>query len=262
MKQKKEESVKEAPASVPAVAEEQVTTVSLSQAMADTGVSASDLVIPKLLLMQNTSEYVGDDKAKLGDIVNSQTLEVLGGFNQQVDIIPLKVYKTWRVYDMTGGQPKFMRQDTVTSSNEKLPWDDTEDGHPIRRDMCMNFFVLLLSEVSKGEAFPCVVSFKRTSMQAGKTLATHLFKMSAMNRPPYSQSVALKVSKQKKDTNTYGTYEIGKGSEISLEYKREAAKWLEMLSKIAYKVDEEQEETETPAAAPVIVGGSPSDMKF
>jgi len=257
MKQKKEEKME-----TQVAMKEPTNAVSVSHAMTDSGITSSDLIIPKLLLMQNTSESVGDGAAKLCDVINSQTLEVIGGLNTPVEIIPLKLVKTWRIYDMSGGQPEFMRQEAVTPANVNLPWDGVEEGITIRRDLCMNFHVLLLNDVKKGEAFPCVVSFKRTSMQAGKQLATHLFKMAALGRLPYSQSLELKVSKKKQETNTYGIFELGKGTPLTSEHQEVAAKWVDMLQSMTYKVDDDADK-EAPAkvAAPIVVGGS-SDMKF
>ncbi len=236
-----------------------------AKALEELGVSSQDLIIPKLLLMQNTSEYVGDGKAKLGDIVNSQTIDVIGGLDKAVLLVPLKLYKTWRVYDMSSGQPEFKRQDAVSASNEKLPWEGVEDGKPIRRDLCMNFFVLLGSELADGTAFPCVVSFKRTSIQAGRQLATHLFKRACLGQLPYSQAIPLQVKKEKKDTNTYAVFEMGKASALSAEFIQAAKDWTERLVQITYKVDDTDEEVAAaaaaPAAAPVVVGGAP-DMSF
>lgn len=252
-----------------AVTENQSTGLpAIADQLAELGVSAQDLIIPKLLLMQNTSEYVGDKKAAMGDIVNSQSLEVVGGIGKDLAIVPLKMYKTWRVYNMDSGQPEFVRQDAVTAQNEKLPWEDMEeiDGKkvPIRRDLCLNFFVLLRTDLENGDAFPLVVSFKRTSTQAGRQLATHLFKMACLGRLPYSQTQVLQVKAQKKDKNTYGVYEIAKGAELTEEQKQLAGDWLKRLASITYKVDESEDEvpeTAAPAAAPVVVGGQP-DMKF
>jgi hypothetical protein len=242
-----------------------VTAVELQDAMAEMGISGQDLIIPKLLLMQGTSEYVGDDKAKLGDIVNSQTLEVVGSFTTSMQIIPLKMYKTWRIYDMSEGQPNFIRQVPVTAANEKLAWEDIEEGKPIRRDMCMNFFVLLDKELKANEAFPCVISFKRTSMQAGKQLATHLFKMAALGRPPYVQSLILSTAKRKTETNSYAIFEIGKGTELDSDAKGVAKEWISRLASMVYTIDEEIEKADTKsstqAEAPIVVGDAP-DMKF
>lgn len=217
------------------------------QMLEETGVSATDLVIPKLLLMQNTSEYVGNDTAKMGDIVNSQTLEVIGSVGKPVEVIPLKLYKTWRTYSLASGQPKFLREEPVTAQNASAPWEDKEpaqDGKgtiPIRRDMNFNFFVLLKSELEAGEGFPVVVSFKRTSMNAGKQLATQLFKMLALGRAPYSSTMKLGVKKEKKDTNTYALFECAKGEPCSEQHKAEAKLWLERLQVITFRVAEDKE---------------------
>lgn len=254
------------------VVSEQANVPALSSQMKELGVSASDLIIPKMLLMQNTSEYVGDKKAAMGDIVNSQTLEVLGGEKSPVSLVPLKMYKTWRVYDMDSGQPEFLRQEAVTADNEKLPWEDTEENEdgkkiPIRRDLCMNFFCLLYKEVQSGEAFPVVASFKRTSIQAGRQLATQIFMQACLNRPPYAKTALLSVKTQKAEKNTYAVFEISKGADLPKDHADLAALWLKRLAEITYKVDEADESEATasaaaPAAAPVVVGGSGPEMKF
>lgn len=241
------------------VASTETKEVAMSEMMAEIGVQAQDLVIPKLLLMQNTSEYVGDEKAKLGDVVNSQTIEVLGGFASPVAILPLKLYKTWRVYDMSGGQPEFMHQDPVTPANEKQEWEGTEvvDGQtiPVRRDLCFNFFALLKTDIANGEGFPVVVSFKRTSMQAGRQLATQMFKMGAIRRPSYARNILLSVKKEKKDTNTYAVFECRVGDLSSEAEMLECKKWLGLLGSMKYTVDEKDEDnTQKPVAQPEVVG--------
>ena len=114
-----------------------------SQSMGDDGISMKDLIISKILLMQNTSELVGEEKAKVGDMVDSQTSEVLGGYDKAVEIIPLSLFKVWREYDVSGTTPKFIQQYPVTADNETLPWEfQSKDGVPYRRDLCMNFFAI------------------------------------------------------------------------------------------------------------------------
>jgi hypothetical protein len=254
MSKSKEVAVKEE-TSVTETAEQKA--VALANDMAEVGVSASDLVIPKLMLMQNTSEYVGEEKAKLGDIVHGQTQEVLGGFNSPVEIVPLKLFKTWRIYDMSGSQPKFIRQEAVTVANEKLSWEGEEDGKPIRRDICMNFFVLIKKEIDAKEAFPVVLTFKRTALRSGQQLATHLFKMAALGRKPFAQALPLKAVKQKKDTNVWAVFEVGKGLELSPEHKAVAEEWLKKMATMSYKISEvdESEAADAQVTKPVVVGG-------
>jgi hypothetical protein len=231
----------------------------LSQVMAESGVTASDIVIPKLLLMQNTSELVGDEKAKLGDIINSETNEVLGGLDKPVLFIPIKSFKTWQVMDMSGKQAEFLRSEPVTSKNEKLPWEDMENGKPIRRDMCMNFLGLLAADVEKDEAFPVVVRFKRTSTGAGKQLATTMYKMAVLGRTVYSQVVALSVRKDKFESNTYALFELTKGRVATGKEHDAAREWTLRLKSITPVIREDaSEEAPQPGAAPAptVVGAS------
>lgn len=238
------------------------TSLPQNKTLADMGIQARDLVIPRLLVMQNTSEAVGEDKAKLGDILNSQTLEVIGGLDHPIEIIPLKLWKTWRVMDMTTKNPKFLRNEDVNSKNENLPWEDNENGVTIRRDFTYNYYVLLVKDVAEGEAFPVVISFRRTSTQAGKGVATHLFKMAALGRAPYSQSVKLSVSKKKFETNTYAILECGKGEKVSDEGLAEAKKWLGLIGQMKVAEEAEEEPASKPAQAPIVVGGTVEESPY
>lgn len=231
----------------------------VGQAMTDMGVKASDLVIPRLLLMQNTSEAVGDDKAKLGDILNSQTGLVIGGMDKPIDFIPLNLYKTWRVMNTSGKQAEFVREEPVTAKNQDREWTGTEEikgvTKPVRYDFSYNFFLLLKKEVDEDEAFPAVLTLRRTSARAGKSLATHLFKMATLGQKPYSKLIRLSVSKQKHETNTYGVFEIQPAGKCTAKELEAAAKWMPLLSQM--RVDEDRAEPEAvPAEAPYVMTDS------
>lgn len=226
--------------------------MAMSATMADMGIEASDLVIPRLLLMQNTSEYVGDKKAQLGDVVNSQTMEVVGGEKKPLEIIPLKLYKTLKVFDQTQTPPKFIREEPLTPANSRLPYEGTENGIQVKRFVNMNLFVLLKKDLEKGEAFPCVVSFKSTSIPAGKQIATQLFKMASLGRLPYSQTVNITVSLQKKERNTFAVFGAAKGNNVDGGAVKEAEKWLSILASVQYRVDEREETENTEIPSPVV----------
>lgn len=230
--------------------------------MKELGIEASDLVIPRLMLMQNTSEFVGDGLAKLGDIINSQTSEVLGGLDSPVEIIPLRLSKTLRVYDQTQNPPKFIRSETLTAENAKRPYEEDENGVRVRNYQTFNFFALLKKEIDAGEAFPVVVSFKSTSLTAGRQIATHIFKMAALGKLPYSQSILLTVSKEKKGTNTWATFGTAKGNLMGDVEKAESEKWLSILASVTHRVDDQESEIEqnrTPEPT-VVRGEGRSDL--
>lgn len=57
-----------------------------------------DMVVPRLVLMQGLSPLVQADKAKLGDIVNSLTNEVLVGKDETDVFIPIYHYLEWMAW--------------------------------------------------------------------------------------------------------------------------------------------------------------------
>jgi hypothetical protein len=210
-------------------------------------ISLKDIIIPRLMLMANTSEAVGDEKAKLGDILNSQTEEVLGGFDSPVEIIPLRMHKTWRIMDTSKKQAEFIRIEAVTPENENLPWEDTEmdpvshKKFPIRRDFTYNFLVLLVKEVEIGEPFPCLISFVRTSARTGKALTTQFLKLRMHRKPPYAKTAIIGVRKEKHETNSYGvfTYTPGRAcTEKEMAIAAQALSWLPQDSDL--RVDEDR----------------------
>ena len=215
----------------------------MAQAMSDTGIDVGDLEIPKVMLMQNTSEFVSDNLARLGDIVNTMSMEVLGGFEKPVEMVPLKLYKTLRIYDISGSEPKFMREEPLNAENAKLPWEGNEGGTPIKRMTHMNYFILLKKEMDEDSSFPLVVSFKSTGIQAGKQLATHLFKKLSLNQLPYADTVMLTSTKEKKGTNTYAVFGIGKGQKLSEKGLQDAQAWLARLASMNYRVAATDEPT-------------------
>lgn len=226
-------------------------------ALRELGIDAKDLVIPLIQVMQNTSALVGDDKAKLADIVNMATEQVLGS---PVAFLPLKLYKTLRVYDVSTGF-KFLREEPLTAENEKLAGEAFEDVDgkqtAVKRYQTFNFFVLLKSDLDKGEGFPCLLRFKSTGMNAGRSLATLLYKKVFFRKKPYSQFAELTTRKEKKDTNTYAVAGVSPGDEASAAHVQAAENWLAMLAAGNYKIDE-REDVEPgvgqAAAQPVVMG--------
>lgn len=229
-----------------------------SVALKELGIEVGDLVIPSIQVMQGTSALVGDDKAKLGEIVNMSTEEVIGGVDKPIQILPLKAYKTLRTYDVTNSGFKFIGEEPLTAANDKLAGEGMIDGNPVKRYHTFNFFVLLRSDLEKGVGFPCLIRFRSTGMHAGRALATHLYKLVFFRKKPYSLFVELSSKKEKKDTATYAVPVIDtkKDLKATAEEMQEAENWLSMLAAGNYKLDEKEDtagEDRVAAAKPVVV---------
>ena len=97
--------------------------------------------------------------------------QVIGNETQKVDFLPLKGYKTLRVYKADKGG-KFVREmpwtdETISLAAKK---EGIEEGQAVRYFETLNFLVLLKSELQAGEGFPCLLRFKSSAFRAGRTL--------------------------------------------------------------------------------------------
>jgi hypothetical protein len=233
----------------------------VTASVAEMGMTGRDIEIPRILLMQGTSELVGADEMSVGDLVSSADNTILAGIEKPLEIVPVGFYKTIRVMDMSGGTPKFKRLEPWTEAGEALPWEMSEGDIPVRRYLTFNFYVLLKEEIEAGIAFPYILSFKSSSLKAGRQLATHIFKRSTFGKSMYSQSVPITVRKEKKGTNFYAVMSVGRGTDLRPSEQEEAKKYAEMLKVFSGKVHEDQDEVEAvKPSGPSVVSGE--DVPF
>lgn len=233
------------------------------------GVDATDVVIPKLLLMQGLSNYVAEGKAALGDIVRSTTGEILGNAKKGVEIIPLLSYKTWKISEKVGNKFEFRSQEPITALNVNEPLEWTQGGSTWRRDRCLNFYVLLPSDVKREAAaldklktsgefpdpkdalLPCVLTFQRTSYGAGKALSTHFLQAASFNRPPAVSTFKLISKMDKNDQGTFFIYEVENAGLTSEADLAVCKRWYETITNSKVKVDEADMVEPKRKAAPV-----------
>lgn len=221
------------------------TAADVSGMMEEMGISTGDLLVPRLFLMQNTSEAVGDGTAKLGDLVVNLTDEVIGGVSAPLELVPLKVVRMWRTYDISAGIPKYLHETSVTPQNEKTTKFESTDpntGNLIRNYLNHNLYFLRKSEVDSGGAMPFIVAFKSTSLLAGKQLSTFMFNDLIVGRKPYARSYFLNVAREKKDTNTYAVMRIEKGQPLSDAATQEAETWVGRLKTMTVRVSDDKED--------------------
>lgn len=201
-------------------------------------VSAQDIVIPKIMLMQGLSELVTEGKAAFGDFVDSMTGEKLGHVvNKSIEFIPFHMEKKFMISTFDPEKKKYIyaRMEAVTAENENLPWEDTVDGVAIKRQLIRNFFVLLPSDMS----MPYVVSFKGMSTQAGKQLSTYMYiknRKAGLVPPAYVMTLGGKIDKN--DKGTFGVFGVSVGRKSSNEEIKECLNWYTTIASKPTKVDE------------------------
>lgn len=210
-------------------------------------IGASDIIMPKLLLMQGLSKMVSDGEAKLGEIVNSLTKEAIGGITniktkecKSVEVVTFKAFKTWLEFDKVEGQWVYRRNFPHTVANADLALEETVNGIEVRRDLCLNYYVLLPDEIKAGSALPYVISFRRTSMPAGKKIASAQTRWKALGapNPVCHKSFLLSVVMKTKETNNYWAFEVEEGKNTDKLAQDECKKWYMALQKMNVKIDD------------------------
>lgn len=229
------------------------------------GIDASDVVLPRLLLMQGLSELVQEGKTKSGDIIRSTTGEVLGGAQKGVEIIPISSFKTWKLLEIVGKKYEYRGIEPLTAENTNAPLEFLRDGKTWRRDRVLNFYVLLPGDIAKEAAamkkiqttgefpdprdalFPCVLSFARTSYGAGKDLASHFIRAASFNMPPACSRFSLSSKVEKNDLGTFSILEVNNLGMTSAEDLAVCKKWYEIIFNTkGVKVDDPESKKETP----------------
>ncbi len=240
--------------------------VATHHAPANEAILKSDIVIPRVLLMQGLSEFVAQRKAQMGDMVRSSSVEVIGGPEKPISIIPLMHTNEWRMEEKIGNKFEFRGNEPRTAKNEDLPWDFKHNGADWKRTKVINVFALLPGDVEAESAeikraqdsgdmpdvakvlMPVVVSFRSTGYNAGKAVVTHFAKAASMAQygaKAHGYSLPLRCKEDKNDKGTYYVWDVGPSIKATKEQVAKAEEWLAIISSTKVKIDETGENSES-----------------
>lgn len=216
------------------------------------GISAQDILLPKILLMQGLSQWVADEKAKLGDMVDSLAGTVLGDKGKGVDVLAFNSFKTWVIYQEVNGKLKFVKQEPMTAANQGWPLEEVMDGVKVRRDKALNFYCLLPNQIASGEHFPYLLSCRRTSYPAGKKLVTHFTRLKMFQKPPAARIFELTCKRQENEKGIFYVFDVIE-KRASTEAEMKAAwDWWQVIRSTNVRIDDSDLEVdEAPIGAPV-----------
>lgn len=208
-------------------------------------VSSSDVLIPKLLLMQGLSELVAQEKAKAGDIVNSVTGIVVGGKTTPVEMIPITTWRTLITMEEINGKMEYKTQEPLTAANEILPWEEVVNGVKVRRVKSLNFYVLLTSELTVPGALPYLLSFRSTSYTTGRKLINHFIQADRMKIPPAKAAFNLLCHQEKNDKGPYYVFDLAFSRSTTESELLTAYEWyVTMRGPNNYRSDEKLDDIE------------------
>lgn len=211
---------------------------------------ASDLVIPRILLMQAMSKMCQNDKiaARAGEIRGSLDGKLLGGKDKPLRVIPFYFTSTWVKFEMKNGKFEFIGVEDRDATNEDLPWEVEAGGKKFKNTKAINFFVLIPSEVETGEFLPYVMSFQNTSFAAGRKLVTLAEKLKQFKVPMASKVFEISVSTKQNDKGSWFIFDQVEQVGDSKDFLPTAFEWYQKVSKGGVKVDESHMEDEAVSA--------------
>lgn len=204
-------------------------------------VSSKDLIIPKILVMQGLSDLVTEGNAKIGDLVDSVSGEVLGSIEKPVSFIPFHMEKAWIVSRKKKGEGKFEfeRYEAVTPANMDYPFEVQDGDDTVKYEYTLQFYVLRPEDTS----MPYVISFKATSLRAGKVLSTQMFvRNRAAGLVPPAYVMELGGKKEKNDKGTFVVMEVKPKTKTSDALISECLNWYKVIKAGGAKVAAEKPE--------------------
>jgi hypothetical protein len=209
-------------------------------AWGDGDVSAKDIIIPKILCMQGLSDLVADGKAKMGDFVDNLTNEVIGSIDNPVDFVPFHMEKIYIISKKGQGDNRFEFDRIEAEAGQQYPFEEEIGGVTYKYEYTLQFYVLRPEDTS----IPYVISFKSTSLKAGKTLATQMYvRNRAAGLVPPAYTMQLTGIKEKGQQGTYIKLVAKQGAKTKPELINECLTWLN-----AVKSGQAKAASETPSA--------------
>ena len=190
--------------------------------------SASDIQIPVLMLMQANSTFVTeDDNINSGDFINSITHEKWGKKDSEpLELIIFDMFKTQIVSDVTDTK-KWMETNTWTEDMELAEYEVVINNRTIRREKCFNYMVFRSLDVREvanpvtGEvtfkAQPIVIKFKGGSMKNGKRLNQVFSDYEDFGAPSWATTFHVFAKYEENDKGKYWVWDFKRGEQSLME---------------------------------------------
>ncbi len=207
-------------------------------------IDKDDIVISKAWLLQGTSTCVSDDnhEAIAGEYRNSRTLELIAGKGESFAGIVIDNYKSWQCFeevkDAKGNLTMEYKETLNYYDHPNLKFDSVnpDTGMNIHRDLVLGYYILDMNEVMKGNAFPLILDFKRTSRNSGKDLATSIAQLASKNIPSYCKVYSFGTEQKQKETGkgkvvNYYVKTVSEGRWINKEELGVITLWAKELQK-------------------------------
>jgi hypothetical protein len=209
--------------------------------------TSNDIVIGKILPLQFMSDKVKEKKGEYGQFRDTVTNKMFGDLTKPFEFIPFYMEKKWIEFDIitnkAGARKREYKQivpivdnAALAGYNDDLPYVDA--GQNIERDRCMDFYVMIPEEIATGEALPYLLSFRRTSLKAGKKLAMQMYtRNTRKGAAPAAITMLLSGKDVSNDDGSFVVQDVEAARETTQEELKECFEWYKLVRKGVTKVD-------------------------
>lgn len=206
----------------------------LDAILGDFNIDSSDILIPKVLLMQPVSAFVTEGEATIGDFRNSVTKEKLGSIHESFAFVPFHFTKTW---DIVGDDGKWIRKEDFNPGDENKPWEFEENGERVKRIKRLDFFGFPLKKVADGVQLPMILSFRSSGYREGTKILTQFKLNIAKKKLPWSDIWGIKGEKLKnEDGQTYCVPKVDLIGESDEEVLKLCLEWYKNIKNMKVKI--------------------------
>lgn len=202
---------------------------------------SSDIVIPRLLLMQGLSQFVTEGKAKAGDFINSVTMEQMGGKDKSVELVLVDHFKNWIVSEKGPKENRFKFRQIVSwkDGDPKWEFESKEGDTTVRRYQCLNFYVLPTDGL---DGLPLLLTFRSTSYKAGRKVVTFASQAKMYKKPLGYRTIKLGTVTETNDFGTFYVFTVEQGRLAKADELEKAYQWFQTVrQKDAVVIDDKDE---------------------
>lgn len=206
------------------------------------GLSASDIMVPIVLLMQAISKAVKDRLCYAGDLWDSLEEKVVG---RPMEFIPVGFFKQIHTYEDSIKTRSEAWSHAAELDLQKQGFFQKDpvikNGVKITKSISQNYYVIPVQDIVDGMPFPKVLRFVKTSARAGKTLSTHVMKLEGFGHKPWAKTFMLDVAEEKGDKGEYFVLNVKIGRTTTDEERGICTEWFSRLATSNVNVHEADE---------------------
>lgn len=214
----------------------------------------NDLIVPRLQLVQATSDIFRQKKAMPGDIIESLNGSKVASEGKPLEVIPIFVFKKYRVMKMVeNSKTKQLDKEfhetiaiqdnpMMPGYNDDLPYQSTQkiDGKdtPILNERTYDMYFTL---PKAGRDIAYVMSFSSSNMKSAKKILLQMALNQEAGKTPAAHCFNLDIITQTNDKSTWYVTEAKLGREATEDEQGQAFKWYKRLQAGEAKAHDETE---------------------